>query len=338
MDIIDKNDNSISNHDKDIDFCEDNRLIRFDWAIKRLLRHKADHTILNGFLSSLLGTEIHIERLLESEGNQEEEDDKYNRVDLLAENDKGEKILIEVQNDSETDYFHRMAYGTSKLITEYIKRGDSYDKISRIYSINIVYFNLGVGDDWVYTGTTEFRGLHDHKLLELSGRMKKRYDISNVSEIFPQYYLLKANDFNQWSKVPLEQWMYFLSNSEIPEDATAPGLQEAREQLKVSKLSRAEREAYYTHLDNMRSARNVVETARDEGLYEGMEIGMAKGREEGLAQGREEGLKEGIEEGKLEQIKKSIIRMRENGLDDEMIERLLDIDIKDFKNDLYRDL
>ena len=168
--------------------------------------------------------------------------------------------------------------------------------------------------------------------------MKKRYDISNVSEIFPQYYLLKANDFNQWSKVPLEQWMYFLSNSEIPEDATAPGLQEAREQLKVSKLSRAEREAYYTHLDNMRSARNVVETARDEGLYEGMEIGMAKGREEGLAQGREEGLKEGIEEGKLEQIKKSIIRMRENGLDDEMIERLLDIDIKDFKNDLYRDL
>ncbi|MDE7466290.1 MAG: Rpn family recombination-promoting nuclease/putative transposase [Muribaculaceae bacterium] len=303
------------------EYCDDNRLVRFDWAIKRLLRHKADHTILNGFLSSLLGTEIKIDRLLESEGNQESEDDKFNRVDLLAENDKGEKILIEVQNDSETDYFHRMAYGTSKLITEYIKRGESYDKISRIYSINIVYFNLGVGDDVVYTGTTEFRGLHDHKLLELSGRMKKRYDISKVSEIFPQYYLLKANDFNRWSKVPLEQWLFFLSNSEIPEDATAPGLQEAREELKISKLSRPEREAYYAHLDNLRSARNIVETARDEGLFEGMEIGMAKGRAEGRA--------EGIEEGKMFQIRKSVKRMREKGLDDTLIAKLLDIPIED---------
>ncbi|MDE6237661.1 MAG: Rpn family recombination-promoting nuclease/putative transposase [Muribaculaceae bacterium] len=307
----------------------DNRLIRFDWAIKRLLRHKADHTILNGFLSSLLGSEIRIQRLLESEGNQENEEDKYNRVDLLAENDKGEKILIEVQNDSEIDYFHRMAYGTSKLITEYIKRGEAYDKISRIYSINIVYFNLGVGEDVVYTGTTEFRGLHDHKVLELSQRMKRRYDISKVSEIFPQYYILKANDFNRWSKVPLEQWMYFLSNSEIPEDATAPGLQEAREELRISRLNKSERESYYIHLDNIRSARNVLETAHDDGLFEGMEKGIEIGKKEGLKEGHKEGLKEGKEKGRLEQIRKSISRMRENGFDDEMIAKLLDIDITD---------
>ncbi|MCL2690087.1 MAG: hypothetical protein FWE57_09625 [Chitinispirillia bacterium] len=30
------------------------KIIRFDWALKRLLRNKADHTVLEGFLSVLL--------------------------------------------------------------------------------------------------------------------------------------------------------------------------------------------------------------------------------------------------------------------------------------------
>lgn len=282
---------------------KDDRLIRFDWAMKRLLRHKADHTILNGFLSSLLGTDIRIVSLLESEGNQESRDDKFNRVDLLAENDRHEKILIEVQNDSEDSYFHRMLYGTSKLITEYINLGDDYDKIARVYSINIVYFNIGIGDDYVYTGRTEFHGLHTGSKLLLSDRLKNKYIVGGLGDIFPQYYLLKANDFDRWSQVPLDQWMYFLSTSRIPEDATAPGLQEARQQLKIDSLTPAEREAYYTHLDNMVSARSVVNSARDEG------------HAEGLAEGREEG--------RSEQLRKSVESMRAKGLDDAVIADLL---------------
>ena len=271
--------------------------------MKRLLRHKADHTILNGFLSSLLGTDIRIVSLLESEGNQESRDDKFNRVDLLAENDRHEKILIEVQNDSEDSYFHRMLYGTSKLITEYINLGDDYDKIARVYSINIVYFNIGIGDDYVYTGRTEFHGLHTGSKLLLSDRLKNKYIVGGIGDIFPQYYLLKANDFDRWSQVPLDQWMYFLSTSRIPEDATAPGLQEARQQLKIDSLTPAEREAYYTHLDNMVSARSVVNSARDEG------------HAEGLAEGREEG--------RSEQLRKSVESMRAKGLDDAVIADLL---------------
>lgn len=282
---------------------KDDRLIRFDWAMKRLLRHKADHTILNGFLSSLLGTDIRIVSLLESEGNQESRDDKFNRVDLLAENDRHEKILIEVQNDSEDSYFHRMLYGTSKLITEYINLGDDYDKIARVYSINIVYFNIGIGDDYVYTGRTEFHGLHTGSKLLLTDRLKNKYIVGGIGDIFPQYYLLKANDFDRWSQVPLDQWMYFLSTSQIPEDATAPGLQEARQQLKIDSLTPAEREAYYTHLDNMVSARSVVNSARDEG------------HAEGLAEGREEG--------RSEQLRKSVESMRAKGLDDAVIADLL---------------
>ncbi len=70
--------------------------IRFDWAMKRLLRNKANFGVLEGLLTTLLDEKITISQLLESESNQEDELDKYNRVDLLALDSKGELILIEV--------------------------------------------------------------------------------------------------------------------------------------------------------------------------------------------------------------------------------------------------
>ena len=60
-------------------------LISFDWAVKRLLRNKANFGILEGFLSELLHQDIKIDRILESEGNRENEMEKFNRVDILAE-------------------------------------------------------------------------------------------------------------------------------------------------------------------------------------------------------------------------------------------------------------
>ena len=126
---------------------KNNQVIRFDWAMKRLLRNKANFSVLEGLLTTLLGEKIVIQKLLESESNQETEFDKYNRVDMLAEDSKGELILIEVQNNSEYAYFQRMLFGTSKLVTEYIERGDNYDKVRKVYSVNIVYFELGHGKD-----------------------------------------------------------------------------------------------------------------------------------------------------------------------------------------------
>lgn len=63
--------------------------IRFDWAMKRLLRNKANFGVLEGLLTTLLDEKITISQLLESESNQEDEFDKYNRVDLLALDSKG---------------------------------------------------------------------------------------------------------------------------------------------------------------------------------------------------------------------------------------------------------
>jgi predicted transposase/invertase (TIGR01784 family) len=149
-------------------YNDNKKYIRFDWAMKRLLRDKANFGVLEGFLTTLLGHPIKIQKLLESESNQEYADDKQNRVDVLAEDEKGELYLIEIQNETEVAYFQRMLFGASKLVTEYINRGDNYERIRKVYSINIVYFNLGNGKDIVYHGKTEFRGIHNGELLSLS--------------------------------------------------------------------------------------------------------------------------------------------------------------------------
>lgn len=289
------------------------KYIRFDWAMKRLLRDKANYGVLEGFLTTLLNKNIKIKKLLESESNQEAEDDKQNRVDVLAEDDNGELYIIEVQNETEQAYFQRMLFGTSKLVTEYINRGQSYDHIRKIYSVNIVYFNLGGGTDIVYHGKTEFRGIHNGEVLSLSPFQKQNFNVSAVSDLYPEYYILKVNDFNKWSKVPLEQWIYFLNTADIPHDATAPGLDEARHKLQLEKMTHAEREAYYRHLDNVVILQDNISTARGEGRMEGR----AEGREEGRKEGREEGRAEGRAEGIAETARK----MKEGGLPTEQIQQ-----------------
>ena len=254
--------------------------IRFDWAMKRLLRNKANYAVLEGLLTTLLEEKVTIQKLLESESNQEDEFDKYNRVDMLAENSKGELVLIEVQNNNEYAYFQRMLFGASKLVTEYINRGQGYDKVRKVYSVNIVYFSLGHGKDFVYHGKTEFVGIHEGDILELSPFQKQTFKVDRVSQLYPEYYILKVNDFNRVAKTPLEEWIYYLNTGNVPEHATAPGLDKVKEQLKLDRMSREELNAYYKHLDNIVILRDNIMTERAEGRAEGIEEGMEKGKNE----------------------------------------------------------
>ena len=58
------------------------KLVRFDWAMKYILRNKANFDVLEAFLSNLLKEEITVLDILESESNREVENRKFNRVDL----------------------------------------------------------------------------------------------------------------------------------------------------------------------------------------------------------------------------------------------------------------
>ncbi|MCD8303632.1 MAG: Rpn family recombination-promoting nuclease/putative transposase [Prevotellaceae bacterium] len=259
--------------------------IRFDWAMKRLLRNKASFGILEGLLTTLLEKQIHIKSLLESESNQEDRHEKQNRVDVLAEDEKGHLYIIEVQNNNETVYFQRMLFGTSKLVTEYINRGDNYEKIRKIYSVNIVYFQLGHGTDTVYHGKTEFHGIHTGELLDLSPFQKQSFNVDSVSALYPEYYILNVQNFDGVATTPLQEWIHYLKTGLIPASATAPGLNEARERLRFDQMSKGELEAYYHSVDDLNIIADNVRMARGEGRIEGFNEGMTEGIAKGIAEG-----------------------------------------------------
>lgn len=256
------------------------KYIRFDWAIKKLLRQKANFKVLEGFLSVLLKDDIIINRILESESNQDAYDDKFNRVDILAESSKNEVLLIEVQVNKEIDYFQRMLYGTSKVVTEYLNIGEDYDKIRKIISVNIVYFDLGQGEDYVYHGKTEFTGIHNFDTLALTERQKLLFNQQELYGIFPEYYVLKVNQFNNVAKDSLDEWIYYLKNSDVKKGSKAKGLDIVKEKMEYEKMTTIEKKSYIRHLENMMIQKSVIRTSVDDGFQEGLEQGIEKGKHE----------------------------------------------------------
>ena len=297
-------------------------LIRFDWAVKRLLRNKANFVILEGFLSELLGEDIFIQEILESESNKENKYAKFNRVDLLVKNLKGELIIIEVQNDKEHDYLLRILFGTSKLLIENISEGMQYSQIKKIYSVNIVYFDLGQGDDYIYHGTTNFAGLNKKDVLKLTPKQEEIYHTEIVSKLYPEYYVIKVNRFDDIAKNTLDEWIYFLKNEEIKDSFKAKGLNEAREQLNVLKLSDPERKEYESYIEQQRYESSLIVSNYTDGRIDGIE----EGKVEGIEIGRVEGsYQKGIEVAKnLKALGIDIKTIQEaTGLTKEEIEKLI---------------
>jgi len=245
------------------------QLIRFDWAIKKLLRTKANADILEGFLTAMLNEDVTVKSILESESNQEDEADKFNRVDLLAENAKNELILIEVQVRSEYDFFHRVAYGAAKLLTEHMQKGQPYRDIRKVISVSITYFNLGLGTDYLYHGTTDFVGVHTRDTLTLTDAQHSLFGVREVRKIFPEYYLIRVGRFPDEVHDALDEWIYMLKHSEVRPEFGAKNIQKASEKLRIMNLDEHQRKAYDRYLDNLSYHKSVLWSSREEGRSEG---------------------------------------------------------------------
>ncbi|HNI99257.1 MAG TPA: Rpn family recombination-promoting nuclease/putative transposase [Leptospiraceae bacterium] len=270
----------------------ENKLVRFDWAIKHILRDKANFDVLEGLLTALLKEDITILNLLETEGNQEEETDKFNRVDLLVEDSQKRKFIIEVQNNRETDYLERLLYGTSKTITESVNLGKGYSDIAKVISVSILYFNLGKGDDYIYYGRTDLLGVHTNHPLVVKEQVQKAEDFEikirlQQKNIFPEYYLIHTEKFENVISSPIDEWIYLLKNSEVKENFRSKNIDKAREKLRILNMTSEQRKQYERFLINLASEKDVIETAREEGKLKGEQIGLEKGEQIGLEKGEQ---------------------------------------------------
>jgi predicted transposase/invertase (TIGR01784 family) len=250
------------------------KLISFDWAIKKLLRSKANFGILEGFLSELLFTDIQILELLESESDREHEKNKQNRVDIKVKDSDGQIILIEVQYSREQDYLLRILFSSAKCVTEHLDSGLNYSDVSKVISVSVLFFDFCKGGDYIYHGTTQFIGMHNHTELKLNEAQKQLFNSKSVADLFPEHYIINVKNFDDIASDSLDQWIYFLKNEEIKDDFNAKGLLEAKEKLDIIKLSTAEKAAYDSHLKVLRREASLYESTYVLGEIQGIEKGI----------------------------------------------------------------
>ncbi len=265
----------------------DSNCIRFDWAAKNILRDKADFTILEALVSAVIGEKITITELLESESNQKTKDDKFNRVDIKAKNRKGEIILIEVQLSTELYFLQRVLFGVAKTITEHLKLGKNYRKVKKVYSINILYFDFGEGEDYLYHGSNSLIGVNTGDQLKVTA--DERHGIETVlsEKVFPEYYLLRVEKYDQEeASNAREEWMRYLKWGYIDPETKVPGLKEAYERLLELKMTPKERKAYEEHLEAIMYQNDVLGADRRDGRIEGRVEGLAEGKELGFTQAK----------------------------------------------------
>ena len=290
------------------------KLVSFDWAIKRILRSKANFSILEGFLSELLFEDINIIEVLESESNKDSKNDKFNRLDIKVRDSNDELILIEIQYSRELDYLHRILYASSKAIAEHMEESMAYAEVSKVISVNILYFDFGDGDDYIYKGSTNFIGMHNQTRLKLNSEQQKLYKTTSVEKIYPEYYLIKVKNFDDVAKDKLDQWIYFLKNEEIKDDFTAKGLKKAKETLDYLKMSTEEKLRYEQHQTDLHHQASLYQST--------YVIGKIKGREEGIEQGIEQ-------ERQNNQLKlvKLVKKLAKQGFDQQIIAEISDLSL-----------
>ena len=266
------------------------KLVRFDWAIKYILRNKANFDVLEAFLSNLLKEDISILDILESESNQEAEDRKFNRVDLKCKDSQGRQIIIEIQNQREVDYLQRLLWGTSKAVVEGLKLGSRYSEAIKVISISIMYHTMRMDEkentDFIYYGTTELVGLHTRKplILHETAAMGEKAAVVTCKDIFPEYYMIYVEKFQDMIDEDIDEWVYFFKYGEIRDDFKSPGIHLAAKKLDYLLMSEKERRAYDDYLAYLGQELGILDAAKEEGLSEGL----AKGRAEGRAEGRDE--------------------------------------------------
>lgn len=252
----------------------ENKYIRFDWAVKRMLRDKANFAVLEGLVTVLLGEKIVITELLESEGSSEDNSIGEYRITFKAINASNESIVCEIRVTRELYYRRRMVKGLNRLFAERKYFTINYDGVKKVYSINIIYFDLGKGSDYLYHGKTVFTGVHTGDNLVVNSKEADEIRMIAPENVFTEYYIIRVNEFNQVATTPIEEWLDYLKNNRIKDDTSTPGLQEAREKLLYMTMSDADRRAYDAHMDDIMVQNDVLNTAKLEGLEEGRAEGI----------------------------------------------------------------
>lgn len=154
-------------------------------------------------------------------------------VDVKAKDEKGNTFIVEIQV-AEFDFFHkRILYYTSQGYVSQIDKGVQYDKLSPVYFIGILEFEIGQNPNY----------FSRHKVLDIETKEQIIQDVE-----FNFIELPKFNKTIDQLETSIDQWTFFIKNAEnltlIPENVKDEGLKEAYTEANQQNWTKLELEDY----------------------------------------------------------------------------------------------
>ena len=282
--------------------------ISLDYAIKHLLKSKENYGIIENFLSTLISVvkynPIKITALLDPESTKERKYSKKSIADLMAEDQEGNKYIIEVERAYKVNFFHKSCFNTSRAIVDSISSSVDYVKITKVIHI-VLLFDLppeNTFESTIYHGKTEFRSLK--KEFHSAKRLSKDTKQYNFPNIYPEYFVICVPNYQDKVEDDLDEWLYVLKHGKVPQNFQGTYMSQVRERINYLNMDEDVRNSYIRYKLDMIDLRESHKTSYEAGNLKGLKKGIEKGKEEGLKEGMEKGKEEGLKEGQKKIAKK----------------------------------
>lgn len=244
-----------------------------DFGFKLLFGTVANKELLIDFLNSLLSLADPIKDITYK--NVEQLGDTANSrkavFDVYCESEKGDRFIVEMQKAEQNYFIDRSIYYASFPIREQAERGMEWNfKLTKVYTVGIL--------DFTFDHTNEY---YHHEVMLIDRKTKKVfYD----KLVFVYLEMPKFHKDISECETFLDKWMFVLKNMtrllERPAELQNRVFKRLFEAAEVAKFSPTQKAAYEESLKVYRDIVNVVDTAHEKGIAEGMERGIEKGKTE----------------------------------------------------------
>ena len=276
-----------------------------DLTFKRVFGEHPDlvMSLLNALLPLKNGEEITEIEYLTSEMVPENPLRKYSIVDVRCKDKKGRQFLVEMQMLWSPEFYQRVLFNASKAYVRQLDKGETYELLQPIYSLNLVNDIFEPELEGYY---------HHYELVHVEHSDKV---IDGLQLIFVE--LPKFTPHNYAEKKMQVLWLRYLTEinertREVPEELLSnPEINKALTELEESAFTEEQLAGYEHFWDGISVEKTIYNSAIRKGLAEGKAEGLA----EGLAEGKAEGLAEGEAKGKAESLLFVAANLKKKGID-----------------------
>jgi len=238
-----------------------------DYGFKKIFGEEASKPCLIDFLNAVLGfSDRQCIRDINFRNNEQLPESIESRkviFDIYCENERGEKIIVELQKARQNFFKERTIYYSTFPIREQVEKGDWDFDLKSVYCVGILDFTFRDYEDESENGNV----IHRVSLKDQDGRLfyKKLH-----------YVYLEMPNFNKTDTelvTRLDKWLFFIKNLEdlqmIPSIFSGDMIfHDAFSKAELSHFTQEEYTAYELSLKGYRDWFAVIKTAKMESRNE----------------------------------------------------------------------